>query len=89
MGEHVGNDGLGPLYLLCVLLEDVCLGAVAARLRSLGVLRGMHAEIVAEPKLVAAQPEMDVVTPGAANPSGEAEADGPAASATAEWLMLP
>jgi hypothetical protein len=53
------------------------------------VVGGIKAEIVAEPKLVAAQPEMDVVTPVAANPSGEAEADGPAASATAEWLMLP
>ena len=40
------------------------------------VVRGVEAEIIAEPKLVAAQAKMDVVAAGAANASGETEADG-------------
>ena len=116
---------VGPLCLLFVLLEAVVLGAVAARLRSLGVLRrmlavachfrveafeawpviclpanagddwrvahagsaaqdvvgGIEAEIIAEPKLVAAQPEMKIVAAGSADPFGETGADGGAAEA--------
>ena len=47
------------------------------------VVGGIQAEIIAEPKLATAEAKMDVVTAGAANPSGETEADWSAASAKA------
>jgi hypothetical protein len=45
------------------------------------VVRGIKAEITAEPKLVAAQPEMKIVAAGSADPFGETGADGHAAAA--------
>ena len=122
---------VGPLRLLFVLFEAVVLGAVAARLRTLGVLRrmlavachfrvegfeawpvislpanagddwrvahagsaaqdvvgGIKAEIAAEPKLMAAQPEMKIVAAGSADPFGETGADGRAAAAEADGAV--
>jgi hypothetical protein len=47
------------------------------------IVRGVEAEIVAEPEIVTAEPEMEVIAAGAADPSGETKADRSADAAKA------
>ena len=57
----------------------------AARLKTLS--GAFKAEIAAEPKLMAAQPEMKIVAAGSADPFGETGADGRAAAAEADGAV--